>query len=69
MTKGQKLAKFSTCLPIPYDYELNDDLLVEDGLFIDILLPWKMYLDGAASNDGHGVRIVFVFPEKYFLIY
>ena len=37
--------------------------------FIDILPPWKMYIDGAARRDGGGAGVVLVSPEKHILPY
>jgi len=37
--------------------------------FIDVLPPWKMYFDGAATYDGADARVVFVSLEKHILTY
>jgi len=36
---------------------------------IDILPPWKMYFDGATRQDGAGVGVVLISPEKHILPY
>ena len=46
--KGQALANFLADHPIPADWELSNDLLDEDVLYIEVLPPWMMFFDGAA---------------------
>jgi len=41
----------------------------EEVFVIDILSPWEMYFDGAARQDGAGVGVVLVSPEKHILPY
>jgi len=67
--RGQALADFLVDHPIPDEWELNDDLPGEDVFFVNILLPWEMYFDGAARSDGAGAGVVFISSEKYVLTY
>jgi len=46
VVKGQVLADLLVDHPIPYEWELNDDLPSEEVFVIDILTPWEMYFDG-----------------------
>ena len=66
---GQALVDFLAYHPIPDAWELNDDLPGEDVFFIDILPPWKIYLEGAARRDGTSAGVVFVSREKHALTY
>ena len=50
--KGQVLVDFLADHPIHNNWELNDDLSGEDVFFIEILLPWEMYFDGATRHDS-----------------
>ena len=50
--KGQALVDFLADHSIPDEWELYDDLPGEDVFFVYILLPWEMYFDGVARNDG-----------------
>ena len=43
--KEKALNDFLVDYPIPDTWELNDNLLREEVLFIDVLSPWKMYLN------------------------
>jgi len=52
---------------MPDDWELNDDLLREEVFFVDVLLPWEMFFDGATRWDGVGARVVLISPEKHIL--
>ena len=45
--KGQALANFLADHPILADWELSDDLLDEDVLYIEVLPPWMMFFNGA----------------------
>jgi len=63
------LADFLADLPIPNEWELNDDVPGEDVFFVDILPPWEMYFDGVARNDEAGAGVVFISPEKHVLTY
>ncbi|XP_019157455.1 PREDICTED: uncharacterized protein LOC109154025 [Ipomoea nil] len=67
--KGQALADFLADHPIPAEWELSDDLPDEDVLVIEILPPWKMYIDGASHREGAGAGVVFVTPEGEVLPY
>jgi len=67
--KGQALADFLVDHPIPNEWELNDDLPSEEVFFIDMLPPWEMYFDSAARQDGSGVGVGLVSPEKHILPY
>jgi len=46
--KGQALAHFLADHPMLDDWVLNDNLLGEEVLFVDVLLPWEMFFDGDA---------------------
>ena len=67
--KGQALADFLVDHPIPNEWELNDDLPSEEVFFVDMLPPWEMYFDSAARQDGSGVGVGLVSPEKHILPY
>nr|XP_018625149.1 uncharacterized protein LOC108944507 [Nicotiana tomentosiformis] len=57
--KGQVLADFLADYPIPYDWELTDELPDNDAMVVEDQPPWKMYYDGAAHCEGAGVGVVF----------
>ena len=66
--KGQVLAdlvaKFTEC---PEEVEMGDKALDERLVgvaSIQGLLPWELYVDGAANQRGSGVGLVLVSPEK-----
>ena len=66
--KGQVLAnlvaEFTECLE---EVEIGDEALDERlvGMAsIQGLLPWELYVDGAANQRGSGVGLVLVSPEK-----
>ena len=66
--KGQVLvdlvAEFAEC---PEEVEMGSEALVERSVgvaSIQGLLPWELYVDGAANQRGSGVRLVLVSPEK-----
>ena len=61
------LADFLADHPIPDEWGLNYDLPGEDVFFVNILLPWEMYFDGAARSDGAGAGVVFFSPERHVL--
>ena len=67
--KGRALADFLADHPIPDEWELNDDLPGEGVFFVDVLPPWEMYFDGAATSDGAGAGVVFISPERHVLTY
>ena len=67
--KGQALVDFWADHPIPDEWELNDDLFGEEVFVIDILSPWKMYLDGVAQQDGAEAGVLLISPEKHILPY
>jgi len=51
------------------DWELNDDLPGEEVFFVDVLLLWEMFFDGAARQDVAGAGVVLVSPKKHILPY
>ena len=66
--KGQVLtdlvAKFAECLE---EVEMGSEALVErlvSVASIQGLLPWELYVDGAANQRGSGMGLVLVSPEK-----
>ena len=66
--KGQVLAdlvaEFAKC---PEEVEMGSEALVERlvGMAsIQGLPPWELYVDGAANQQGSGVGLVLVSPEK-----
>ncbi|PHT63145.1 hypothetical protein T459_32954 [Capsicum annuum] len=67
--KGQSLADFLADHPIPDNWELSDELPDEDAMVIEAKSPWKMYLDGAAHQDGAGTGVVFVTPQEEVIPY
>ena len=67
--KGQVLTDFLANHPIPDDWEFFEDLSNEDVLFIEVLRPWKLFLDGAARKDGAGVGVILVTLEEEVLPY
>ncbi|PIN24522.1 DNA-directed DNA polymerase [Handroanthus impetiginosus] len=67
--KGQTLANFLADHPIPAEWELSDEFLDEDTLFVEILPAWMMFFDGATRSDEAGARVVFVSLEKHVLTY
>jgi len=50
--KGQVLPDILTDYPVLNDWELNDDLLGEEVLFVDVLPPQEMFFDSATRQDG-----------------
>ena len=58
------VAEFAEC---PEEVEMGDEL-VDERLVgvasIQGLLPWELYVDGAANQRGSGVVLVLVSPEK-----
>ncbi|XP_059650656.1 uncharacterized protein LOC132296473 [Cornus florida] len=60
--RGQALADFLADHPIPTDWEIFEDFPDEKVFFIDVLLPWMMFFDGAARSDEAGAGMVFVSP-------
>ncbi|XP_070026582.1 uncharacterized protein [Nicotiana sylvestris] len=67
--KGQALANFVEDHPIPDDWELTDELPVEDTMVIEVQPPWKMYFDGVAHRGGAGAGVVFVTSQGEVLPY
>ena len=66
--KGQVLAdlvaEFAECLE---EVEMGSEALVErlvSVASIQGLLPWELYVDGAANQRGSGMGLVLVSPEK-----
>ena len=66
--KGQVLAdlvaEFAEC---PEEVEMGSETLRERLVgvaSIQGLLPWELYVDGAANQRGSGVGLVIVSPEK-----
>ena len=66
--KGQVLAdlvaKFAEC---PEEVEMGDESVDERMVAvasIQGLPPWELYVDGAANQQGSGVGLVLVSPEK-----
>ena len=58
------VAEFAEC---PEEVEMGNEALVErlvDVASIQGLLPWELYVDGAANQRGSGVGLVLVSPEK-----
>jgi len=54
---------------VPNVWELNDDLPREEVFFVNVLLPWEMFFDGAVRQDAVGAGVVLVSPEKHILPY
>ena len=66
--KGQVLAdlmvEFAEC---PEEMEGENQKLDErsiDMISVQCLMPWELYIDGAANQRGSGVGLVLVSPEK-----
>ena len=51
------------------DWELNDDVPREEVFFIDVLLAWEMFFEGAMRRDGAGAEVVLVSLERHILSY
>ncbi|GLT32024.1 hypothetical protein SLA2020_067190 [Shorea laevis] len=62
--KGQALADFLTDHPIPAEWELSEDLSNKEVFFVDVLLSWELYFDGASRRDVAGAGVVFVTPKN-----
>jgi len=69
IVKGKTLVDFLLDHPIFDNWELNNDLLGEDVLFVDILPSWEMYFDGPIRQDGANARVVFTSPQKHIFPY
>ncbi|KAG9454367.1 hypothetical protein H6P81_007271 [Aristolochia fimbriata] len=67
--KGQALANFLADHPIPAERELTEEFPDEEIFLFEILLPWKMYFDGAARRNGGGEGVLFVSPKDDLLPY
>lgn len=67
--KGQALADFLADHPVPSDWEFSDDFPDEDVFYIEVMLPWMMFFDGAARREGAGAGVVFVSPQRQILLY
>ncbi|XP_074299422.1 uncharacterized protein LOC141630515 [Silene latifolia] len=48
---------------------MQDDLIGKEIFYVDVLPPWQMYFDGAATRDGAGTGVVFLSPEGHMLPY
>ena len=58
------VAEFAEC---PEEVEMGSEALVERLVgvaSIQDLLPWELYVDGAANQRGSGVALVLVSPKK-----
>ncbi|XP_074298270.1 uncharacterized protein LOC141629112 [Silene latifolia] len=69
VVKGQAIADFFADHPVPAEWEISDDLLGEEIVYVDVLPPWQMYFDGAARQDGAGAGVVFVTPQNHLMPY
>ena len=63
------MADFLVDHPIQFDWEFFDDFLDEDVFYIEVMLPWIMFFDGAARREEAGVGVVFVSPQRQILLY
>ncbi|XP_010278499.1 PREDICTED: uncharacterized protein LOC104612677 [Nelumbo nucifera] len=69
VVKGQTLVDFLADHPIPADWEFSEDLPNEEVFYINILLAWVIFFDGAACKDGANAGVVFVLPQREILTY
>ncbi|XP_075665023.1 uncharacterized protein LOC142634613 [Castanea sativa] len=67
--KGQVLASFLADHPVSSDWVFSDDFLDEDMFYIEVMLPWMMFFDGAARQEGAGAGVVFISPQRQILLY
>ena len=61
---AELVVEFAEC---PEEVEMGDESVDERLVgvaFIQGLPPWELYVDGAANQQGSGVRLVLVSPEK-----
>ncbi|XP_019240297.1 PREDICTED: uncharacterized protein LOC109220284 [Nicotiana attenuata] len=65
--KGQALANFLADHPLPAEWELSDEFLDEDVLFIEELPPWTLLFDGSARRNCAGADVVLISPERQVL--
>ncbi|KAG9457858.1 hypothetical protein H6P81_002366 [Aristolochia fimbriata] len=63
------LDKLPSRSPCTRRMELPEEFPDEEIFLVEILLPWKMYFDGAAKRNGVGARILFVLPKDDLLSY
>ncbi|KAG9458313.1 hypothetical protein H6P81_002821 [Aristolochia fimbriata] len=67
--KGQGLANFRADHPIPAEWEVSENLPDEEVFYIEVLPPWRMYLDGAARKNGAGAGVLFMSPSDDLMPY
>ncbi|XP_009630743.1 uncharacterized protein [Nicotiana tomentosiformis] len=65
--KGEALANILVDHPLPAEWELSDEFLDEDVLFIEELPPWTMFFDGSACCNGAWAGVVLISPERQVL--
>ncbi|KAG9450001.1 hypothetical protein H6P81_009966 [Aristolochia fimbriata] len=67
--KGQGLANFLADHPISAEWEVSENLPDEEVFYIEVLPPWRMYIDGAARKNGAGVGVLFMSPNDNLMSY
>ncbi|KAG9458318.1 hypothetical protein H6P81_002826 [Aristolochia fimbriata] len=67
--KGQALANFLAEHPVPAEWEYIEEFTNEEIFLVEILLPWKMYSEGATKRNGAGAGVLFVSLKDNLLSY
>nr|XP_009757669.1 PREDICTED: uncharacterized protein LOC104210465 [Nicotiana sylvestris] len=67
VVKGQTLANFLADHPLPVEWELSDEFLHKDILFIKEFPPWTMFFNGFARHNGAGAGVFLISLERQVL--
>ncbi|XP_033514340.1 uncharacterized protein [Nicotiana tomentosiformis] len=67
VVKGQALANFLADHPLPAEWELSDEFVDKDVMFVEEFPPWTIFFDGSTCRNGAGAGVVLVSLDRQIL--